>query len=96
MKDEIESLQMEVNVLKERVNVLEKRERKRKAARLIGIMLKIIFYCSVLIGLWIGYQYVSNIPSMLSEKIKDANPINRIDLSNFSISDLFKKKDKDE
>ena len=89
MNKELEELRNEVKVLKERVNVIERRERNRKTRRIIAIIFKVILYAAILIAIWIGYQYITNIPSLIGEKIKEANPLSGIDLSNLDISKIF-------
>lgn len=75
---DINELEQEIEVLKKRVNILEKKESHRAAYKYIRIILKIILYAAAAFMLWKGYDYVVNgIPNMLNEKIQELNPFRK-------------------
>ncbi len=75
MNDEIENLEEEIELLKKRISILEKSENRRRAAKYLSIIFKILMILIVCFGIWKAYDYVVNgIPNMMEEKIKSLNP----------------------
>ena len=75
MNEEIERLEEEIELLQKRVNILENSENRRKAAKYISIIFKILMILLMCFGIWKGYDYIVNeIPNMMEEKIKSLNP----------------------
>ena len=76
MEEEIIELKEEIDMLTERIQVLEKKENKRKALIYGKILVKIILLLVTAYGIWQGYEYVvKELPKIMDEKIKEINPI---------------------
>ena len=73
--DEIEKLRAEIKVLNKRISALESLEHRRNAFKGIRIVVKIIFYLTIVYGIWYGYNYVTNhIPNLIQDGIKEIVP----------------------
>ena len=73
MDEDIDELKEEIIYLKKRIDILEKTERKRKAFKLLRIIIKIIFYGLIIFGIWKAYDYLTNeVPNMVSEEVENA------------------------
>lgn len=78
MENEVIELREEIELLTERIAVLEKNESKRKAFAYTKILVRIIMLLLFFYGVWKGYEYVVNeIPKLMEEKIKEINPIKK-------------------
>ena len=78
MDDDVLELQNEVEVLTKRIEVLEKRENRRRSLSYIKIAIKIILVLAIIFGIWRGYEYVVHeVPNMMEEKIKSINPFRK-------------------
>ena len=78
MEEEIRELKQEITILNKKVELLEKKENKRKAYFYLKLLLKIILILGVAYGIWQGYEYVvREIPNIMEEKIKEINPLKR-------------------
>ena len=76
--EEIEKLEAEVVLLKKRIDVLEKRENRRKALGYLKVLVKVLVIGALIFGVWKGYDYIVNgIPNLVEEKIKDINPFKK-------------------
>ena len=76
MEIEIGELQEEIDLLKERINILEKKERNRKTYAYIKIAFRIILLFASIYGVLKGYQYIVNeLPQIIENKVKELNPI---------------------
>ncbi len=72
---EIEELQEEIEILKKRINNLERKENIRKAHSYFKMIIKIIIIALIVFGIWYGYNYVVNeIPNIVDDKIKSIIP----------------------
>ena len=78
MSDEVMELKDEIELLNERISVLEKRDNRRRSLSYIKIIIKIVLIGAIIFGIWRGYEYVVHeIPNMMEEKIKDLNPFRK-------------------
>ena len=78
MEEEIIELKEEIELLTERINILEKTESRRKAFAYTKILVRVIMLLLFAYGVWRGYEYVVNeIPQLMEEKIKEINPIKK-------------------
>ena len=78
MNEEVLELKEEIEILNERISILEKRESKRKALAYLKIIIKVILIGAIIFGIWRGYEYVvREIPNMMEEKIKELNPFKK-------------------
>jgi hypothetical protein len=74
---ELQALKEEVSLLTQKVEILEKKENRRKAFTYVKILVKVILILGAMYGIYWGYQYLSKeLPRMMEEKIKEINPIN--------------------
>ena len=72
MERELEELKEEVSLLTKKVEILEKKENRRKAATYVKILFKVILIIAVIYGAYWGYNYVSKeLPNIIVEKVKD-------------------------
>ena len=72
MEEEIMELKDEINILSQRIEILEKNEKKRQAFFYVKILIRVILILLSAYGIWRGYEYLSKeIPSILEEKIKE-------------------------
>lgn len=75
MSEDVLELQNEVEVLTKRIEVLEKRDNRRRSMSYIKITIKIILILAIIFGIWRGYEYVVHeVPNVIEEKIKDSIP----------------------
>ena len=75
---DIDELEDEIEYLKKRVSILEKKDNRRTSFKYLKIIAKILFWGLILFGIWRGYDYVVNgLPNMINEKIKEINPFKR-------------------
>ncbi len=78
METEIRELRQEISILNKKVELLEKKENKRRAYFYLRLLFKIILIFAVVYGVWRGYEYVvKEIPNIMEEKIKELNPLKR-------------------
>lgn len=78
MNNEVLELKDEIELLNERISVLEKRDNRRRSLSYIKIIIKIVLIGAIIFGIWRGYEYVVHeIPNMMEEKIKDLNPFRK-------------------
>ena len=78
MSDEVMELKDEIELLNERISILEKRDNRRRSLSYIKIIIKIVLIGAIIFGIWRGYEYVVHeIPNMMEEKIKDLNPFRK-------------------
>ncbi len=78
MNEEVLDLKNEIEVLNERISVLERKESRRKALSYLKIILKIVLIGAIIFGIWRGYEYVVHeIPNMMEEKINSLNPFKK-------------------
>lgn len=78
MDNEVLELKNEIELLNERISVLEKRDNRRRSLSYIKIIIKIVLIGAIIFGIWRGYEYVVHeIPNMMEEKIKDLNPFRK-------------------
>ena len=78
MEDEVLELKEEIDFLSQRIEILEKNEKKRQAFFYVKILIKIVLLLAVVYGLWRGYEYIVNeIPKIMEEKINEINPIKK-------------------
>ena len=78
MDNELIELKDEIELLNERIKVLEKRDNRRRSLAYVKIIIKIIITFAIIFGIWKGYEYiVHEIPNMMEEKIKDLNPFKK-------------------
>lgn len=76
--EELEELKEQVGLLTKKVEILEKKENKRKALIYAKILIKVIVILSIVYGCYRGYDYVVNeIPHIMEEKIKELNPLKK-------------------
>ena len=80
-----DDLKQKVEALEKRVAELEKKEKRRKIAKIIKTCVIIVIYALLLFAIYQGYKYiVSNYIKPLGEVIETTNEIsNTIDLSQF-------------
>ena len=75
---DIDELEEELEYLKKRVSVLEKRDNRRTGFKYLKIIFKLLFYGLIIFGIWKGYDYVVNgIPNMINNKIQEFNPFKK-------------------
>ena len=75
MESEILELKEEIELLNNRIEILEKRNRRQQIYSYIRIFIKIACLVLFIYGVWRGYEYVVNeIPKMMEEKINSLNP----------------------
>ena len=78
MDNEVLELKNEIELLNERISVLEKRDNRRRSLSYIKIIIKIVLIGAIIFGIWRGYEYVVHeIPNMMEKKIKDLNPFRK-------------------
>ncbi len=71
-------LMEEIDFLKKRVSILEKKESRRAAFKYLRIIGKSILVIAFAIASWKGYDYIVNgIPNMLEQKINELNPFKK-------------------
>ena len=76
MENEILELREEIDVLNERIEYLEKRNRKLQTYHYIRILIKVVCLLLFAYGIWRGYEYVVNeVPKMMEEQIQELNPL---------------------
>lgn len=76
MENDVLDLQDEIELLQRRIEILENKEKTRKAFFYFKLLIKIIFILATIYGIWYGYNYVVNeIPHIMEEKIKELNPL---------------------
>ncbi len=81
MNSEVNKLKEEIELLNKRINVLEKKESRRRSLTYLKVLGKLLMIGALVFGIWRGYEYVVNeIPRMMEEKIKDLNPLKGIKL----------------
>lgn len=72
MEANIEELNEEIELLSKRIEILEKRENRRRAFFYTKLIIKIVLIVVILFGAYQGYQYVvKEMPTMMEEKIKE-------------------------
>lgn len=77
-QDEIDDLREEVELLKRRISLLEKRENSRKAFTYAKLIFKIVLVCALVFAVWKGYDYiVKKVPKLIDDRIKSIVPIRR-------------------
>ncbi len=75
MSEEVMELREEIDVLKERINVLEKQERNRKTLNYVKLGIRLIIFLAAIYGALKGYEYLSKeVPQLINDKIKEINP----------------------
>ena len=75
---DIDELEDEIEYLKKRVSILEKKDNRRTSFKYLKIIIKILFYGLIIFGIWKGYDYVVNgLPNMINDKIREINPFKR-------------------
>ncbi len=73
MESEIEELKGQILILKNKVQVLEGKERKRRAIFWASLLLKIAFIMFTIYGMFKLYDYLMNdVPGVMSKEIKKA------------------------
>lgn len=78
MNDELLELKNEIEILNQRISVLEKVESRRKAMFYLKTLVKIILIGAIIFGIWRGYEYVVHeIPNLMEEKINELNPFKK-------------------
>ena len=78
MNNEVMDLKNEIELLNERISILEKRDSRRRSLSYLKIIIKILIIGAIIFGIWRGYEYVVNeIPHMMEEKINDFNPFKK-------------------
>ena len=78
MNNEVMDLKNEIELLNERISILEKRDSRRRSLSYLKIIIKILIIGAIIFGIWRGYEYVVNeIPHMMEEKINDLNPFKK-------------------
>lgn len=78
MEEEILELREQINILTEKVEILEKKENHRKAYNYLKILIKVILVGALAFGVYWGYRYVvDELPNVIEEKIKDLNPLKK-------------------
>ena len=78
MEEEILELREEVSLLTKKVELLEKKENRRKAYTYLKILAKILLYAALAYGAYWGYKHIVNeLPNVIEEKIKDLNPFKK-------------------
>ena len=81
MNKEVNELREEIELLNKRINVLEKKESRRRSLTYLKALGKLLMIGALVFGVWRGYEYVVNeVPRMMEEKIKDLNPLKGIKL----------------
>ena len=81
MNSEVNKLKEEIELLNKRINVLEKKESRRRSLIYLKALGKLLVIGALVFGVWRGYEYVVNeVPRMMEEKIKDLNPLKGIKL----------------
>ena len=75
---DIDELEDEIEYLKKRVSILEKKDNRRTSFKYLKIIIKILFFVLFIFGIWKGYDYVVNgLPNMINDKIREINPFKR-------------------
>jgi hypothetical protein len=75
MESELEELRKEVELLSNKVELLEQGEKKRKVGIYVKLLVKLAVLLFTIYGAFRAYDYlVTEIPKMLQEKINDAIP----------------------
>ena len=78
MELEIQELKEQISVLTEKVEILEKKENRRKAFTYAKILIKVILIIVTIFSIYQGYQYlVKELSNIMEEKIKELNPLNK-------------------
>ena len=76
MENDILELREEIDYLNERINILERKNRRIQSHAYLKIIVKIILLILFVIGILKGYEYISNeLPKLVEEKINEINPI---------------------
>ena len=57
MSEEVMELREEIDVLKERINILEKQERNRKTLNYVKFGIRLILFLAAIYGALKGYEY---------------------------------------
>ena len=74
----VQELEEEIEVLKKRVSILEKKENRRTSFKYLKIIIKVILLLLFAYIIWRGYDYVTHeIPNILNNKIKEINPFKK-------------------
>lgn len=72
---EIKDLENKILYLEKRLEILEKKERRRTSLKYLKIIIKILLICVIIFVLWKSYDYIVNgIPNIINEKIKSVIP----------------------
>jgi len=80
MEKEVDKLKMEILVLKERINILEKKEHRRGILKSVRLLINIILLLGFVFIIWKGYDYITNyIPNYLEEKIDEIIPFSDVE-----------------
>lgn len=78
MDNEVVELKEEIEFLKERITVLEKKERNRKTCAYIKMAFRVVLLLATIYGALKGYEYLVNeVPKIINEKIEEINPVNK-------------------
>ena len=78
MEEEIRSLKEEISLLTSNVELLERKERQRKAMLWVKLLLKIVLILASIYGIYRAYDYlVKEVPNIMEEKIKELNPFSK-------------------
>ena len=78
MDDDMIELRNELDVLNERISILEKRDSRRRSFIYLKVLFKLILIGAIVFGIWRGYEYVVHeIPNMMEDKIKSLNPFKK-------------------
>ncbi len=77
MEDDVFELQNEIDLLKKRIALLERKENNRKAFSYVKILVKVLLLLVTIYGAWYGYNYVVNeLPKIMEEKIQEIKIVN--------------------
>ncbi len=83
------NLEEKVKYLEEKVDKLEKIEKRRQRVKWIKIFLKIIFYVSIVVLLYIGYRYIKTNYLDPYDKWKNNIQTNVNSLKDYDYKSLF-------
>ncbi len=76
MEEEIMALKDEISLLTKKVEILERKENRRKSYAYVRVLVKGLLIVALAFGVYWGYKYVVNLPNIIIEKVKETNPLN--------------------
>lgn len=78
MSEDVLELQNEIDTLNKRIEILEKRENRRRSCGYIKLIIKILMIGAIIFGIWRGYEYITHeIPNIMEDKINSLNPFKK-------------------